>query len=210
MLQTRTFLSGLIALIVLFAAQSEAAPVVLDYAGTATSASGVFAGQGLLVSGTIHFDENIVDTGAPGNPNRDEFRLNASANQAFDMFMTVDLGNASWTTEDNANPHLTLKSIERFDGPTADIWFFEIPPDSIFTGDSEARIELRSDGLSDALLFGSGGLTDQVLIPMPENFDSATGFFVARDATSTVLGSVFFSVEEITVPTGATSFRVGS
>ena len=147
MLRMRTFLPGLIALAMLLASPVEAAPFVLEYLGTVTSANGVFAGQGALVSGTIHFDENIVDTGAQGNPNRDEFRMSSGANQAFEMFMTIDLGNGSWTTEDNANPPFTLKNIQQFDGPTADGWFFEIPPDSISAGDSEASF---------AMLIGAG------------------------------------------------------
>ena len=115
----------------LFAWPVAAEPVVLDYTGTATFVSGVFAGQGTEVTGMIHFDSEHVDS-AGADPNRDEFRLSAGANQGFEMFMTVEVGNAMRTTEDNANPPFTIKNIQQFDGPIADIWFFEIPPDACF------------------------------------------------------------------------------
>lgn len=208
MLLMRGLWIELVVLVALSPLPSLAHPIVLDYVGTATVATGIFAGQGAEVSGTIHFDSDLVDSGGFGNPNFDGFQMNAGANQTFEMFMTIDLGTASWTTEDNGNPPFTLKNIQQFDGPTADLWFFEIPPDPTFSNDSEARIELRTDGVSDALLPGSGGLTDEVLIPMSENFASAIGFFTARGSTSAVLGNVNFTVDEITVPEPAMNVSV--
>ncbi len=187
--------------------RAVAAPLVLDFTGTATFVSGIFAGEGGAVSGSLHLDSALVDSAA-ADPNRDEFRLSAGANQGLDLFMTVEVGNAMWTTEDNWNPPFTLRNLQQNDGPTADIWFFEIPPDSIPMGDSEARISLRSDGSSDALLAGSGGLSGMVLVPMAEAFDTAEGFFVARDATSDVVGRVNFVVDSISAPEPTTGVGV--
>lgn len=195
----RLFLK-LIFLIAFSVSPSHASPLTLEYIGTATAATGIFAGQGAEVSGTIHFDSELVDSGGFGNPNFDNFQMSAGANQTFEMFMTIEIGAVNWTTEDNGDPPFTLKNIQQFDGPTADIWFFEIPPDPTFANDSEGRIELRTDGPSNALLPGTGGLTDEVLVPMPENFDSAIGFFAARGTSSAVLGQLNFTVDEITVP----------
>lgn len=195
----RSTLFAMTTLLMLAATTADSAPVILDFEGTATFASGIFAGQGGFVSGSMHFDDDLVDS-ANADPNRDEFRMSAGANQAFEMFMTIEVGNAMWTTEDNADPPFTLKSIQQFDGPSADLWLFDIPPDPTFTGESEARIELRSNGASDALLPGSGGLTGMVLIPVLENFDQATGIFVARATTNTIVGQVNFTVDMLSVP----------
>ena len=44
--------------------QALAAPVTFLYAGTVTSATGIFAGQGSTVTGTFSFDSTLVDAAA--------------------------------------------------------------------------------------------------------------------------------------------------
>ena len=141
--------------------------------------------------------------------------LSTSAGRSASTLITAGTGpgteSVTASTEGNGDPPFTLANLQQFDGGAgnpADAWFFSIPGDlAFFPSDASAQIELRTDGVSDALLPGSNGLTGSVLIPDQARFENATGSFQRRSNGSIDAG-VTFELDTLTLPEPASGSAV--
>ncbi|PCJ17554.1 MAG: hypothetical protein COA96_17725 [SAR86 cluster bacterium] len=192
-------------LMTLSASAAFAGPIVYNYTAVVNSATGIFAGQGLAITGTFSFDDQLVDS---NTVNFSDFYRNDTpiGNQALSSFAsTINLGSVS-LSESVDNPTLVDAYLEIVDHTSEDRFRFEM----LKLSGSEERIRLMlrdTFGVRDGISVGSNTLTSDILdtIAMLDNVDvglfshaASQSFWTEYDLMGTQIGRVVFGLTSIT------------
>jgi len=180
-----------------------ALPLIFNFTGTVTSATGVWAGQGSVVTGSYSYDSTLLDSDP--STGRDIYYAGSPvSNQAFPWEIAVSVGNISYTTANNTNPtgnfHHYLEYIDR---PSEDR--FRVGTNRYAPGDDFVRIMVRDFiGVPDGIATGSNNLTGAVIQTAlnPSLFSQTTGqsFYHSWDERGNRIGIVNFSLDSVFVP----------
>lgn len=206
-----------------------AATVTFSYAGTITTATGIFAGQGSTVTGTFSFDSTLMDaaasdaTAAPFTADQyDYYRSDTAPNipvaSAFNM--TLSVGTVSRDSANNANSSGTLHhSFFVLDWPESDQFVFTVSGPAI--GDDSGVLVLADydpfpnpDGIAP----DSGSLASNINSTIAllsgldvSRFNNNDGSWQANDPNGVLLGRVSFILTDVSqVPGPATLPLLGT
>lgn len=193
--------------------------VVFDFAATpAGTPTGIFAGQPPVITGSISYDVDLVDSQL-SNPELDAFGVTATGPAQAMRFVLVH-GTAVADTVDNPTHLLSLRDGRELTSGIAfneDTWSFRSWP-SIGPGVVRAEIFLRDvvaqPGESDAVLAGSAGLVGILPLQPPNvgafncngdgnppipgiQFGCAGNQVVVYAADGSEAGRLFFRVDSI-------------
>ena len=186
-------------------------PVTYEFQGTVTSTFGAAVGPGSLVTGTISFDDQLVDSN-PGVPWQDIFTTTNPANVALlpGFSATINFGAMSMSVAGDA-PTNSLGSLSISDSSSVDQVQYRA-----FNSDLGADLILRArdvGGIPDGVLPGSNGLTDNITdtIDILDNLDltlfnsrqnpvSVWRQFNSFGRTTLQIGFRWDSLSRVTVP----------
>jgi len=145
---------------------TQATPITFNFGGTATNASGIWAGATSL-TGSFTYDSALVDLNQ-GDSFNDTFRADTLANQGFAWEITVTANGVTRSTSTNQNIAGTLHHfLQVLDDPTEDRWFLQA--DKLAASDDFAQLLLQDFVPSppDGITAGSGNLTDMAPTTAP-------------------------------------------
>ena len=161
----RVILAAVILFFFVVPATSGAAPVRLDFLGRVTFATGVFAGQGLDLSGFLVLDSEFVPY--VSEPTRTSFATLTPENVLLSYEISVTVGSVTRTTAYNGIPAFGLDILDRED---VDSFHFRVGTHhSASGGDDLAKIRLADfiPSPPDAIAPGSGSLIGAVPVTAP-------------------------------------------
>lgn len=193
-------------------ASLQAALLTFNFTATVDSATGIWADQGSVVTGSYSYESDLVDD-FPTNTSIDLFVSN-SPNEGAVWDLTVTVGNVTQTSSDNFNnPGSAHHLMEVRDTDQEDSFTFAAV--RVFPGDDDAAIRLIDTpaGGVDGIAPGSGSLTDTPLSTAPDVtlFETATGEWIARNTSNEQIGRLDFTVTSITlVPIPPALYLFGS
>lgn len=186
--------------IVALALPGAATPLVAHFTATVDSATGAFAGQGSVLTGSVAWDSALMELnpGATGNEN-DAYR--ADQNGALAWAISVQLGAAAFTTADNDNSlfanHHEMSWYDRAAFVTDE---FNVQSNKNQPQDDFASLAVRGPDL----LFANGGnLTGTANTLVGFDLSGASlrfGQYEAFDPSGVSQGRVTFTVTAIALP----------
>ena len=194
-------------LVICAVAPVHAVPVVFDFTGTLTAQTGVFDGQGTVVSGSLGYDTDMFDS-FPGSTGFDRFESASNCGRLF--FMSVTVGSISRSVSTTCDLS-AISALIQVDQLTGDEWAFQV----FNANDLRGNISLFAAGVFPFDLYGpgDGNLTNTPVAPTSLDLGVVfedQSFFSAPDGTIDFTVTSFSSVSaaSVTAPIGLACLAV--